>query len=288
MTHQFDIEIAQVVGVNAAVLFNHICFWVDKNKANDKHFIDGRYWTYSTTKGLVELFPYLTEKQIRTALEKLVEAGFIITGHYSKNNLNRTTWFAICEKGESARKGKCICPKGQNRFAQKGETITDKSLTDKSITLDSYESNRESVPKGQNAVDQIMAKWNAQDGLCRVETVTRSSTRGKALNARLKEYGLDKVLAAIDRIGKSSFLRGENDSGWQVTFDWFVKASNFVKVIEGQYDDKPVRPQKKREQQGTGNVFLDIWEEEHSGQGRSDQGAVGDSGGIPAELEWFE
>ena len=55
---------------------------------------------------------------------------------------------------------------------------------------------------------------------------------------RIREYGIDDVLKAIENVKGSSFLRGDNKNGWTITFDWFVKPNNFPKVLEGQYSDK--------------------------------------------------
>ena len=58
------------------------------------------------------------------------------------------------------------------------------------------------------------------------------------LNARIKEYGLDKVLEAIENIRYSRFLKGQNNKNWTITFDWLIKPNNFTKVLEGNYRDK--------------------------------------------------
>ena len=70
MEHSFDIDIAVKVGVNAAVIYNNILHWVKKNAANRENFHDGYYWTYNSKKAFAELFPYMTDRQVRTALEK--------------------------------------------------------------------------------------------------------------------------------------------------------------------------------------------------------------------------
>ena len=43
--HSFDPDIAARVGLNAAVIFQNITFWIEKNQANRRNFRDGRYWT---------------------------------------------------------------------------------------------------------------------------------------------------------------------------------------------------------------------------------------------------
>lgn len=82
---------------------------------------------------------------------------------------------------------------------------------------------------------QIAEKWN-ELGVSPVKKLTSSSARGKMISARIREYGLDTVLQAIENIKRSPFLRGENKNGWMVTIDWFAKPNNFIKVSEGQYN----------------------------------------------------
>lgn len=100
MSHSFDVEVAKNVGVNAAVLYQNIQFWCAKNKANETHFHDGYYWTYNSKKAFAELFPYMTERQIDYALNKLVDSGYIIKGNYNKSPYDKTLWYAdknLCE-----------------------------------------------------------------------------------------------------------------------------------------------------------------------------------------------
>jgi len=93
--HSFDPDIAMKVGLAPAVIFQNICWWIEKNQANDENFIDGHYWTYNSIKAFTTLFPYLTEDQIRRALQKLADAGLIVTGNHNKSAYDRTRWFRL-------------------------------------------------------------------------------------------------------------------------------------------------------------------------------------------------
>ena len=97
MEHSFDTEIAEQHGVNCAIIYKNLSFWCAKNKANNKNFFDGNFWTYNSVKAWRELFPYLGESQIKTALRKLEEAGLILSGEYNANKYDRTKWFSIVE-----------------------------------------------------------------------------------------------------------------------------------------------------------------------------------------------
>ena len=69
--------------------------------------------------------------------------------------------------------------------------------------------------------------------------------RKRAINNLLKEYSLEEMLKAMGKIRTSNFLQGNNKTGWQISFDWFTNKSNFLKVLEGNYDDKTSSEIKK-------------------------------------------
>lgn len=101
MVHSFDPLIAAKFGVNPAILLYNINYWIEKNKANKKHFYDGNYWTYNSMEAFSSLFPYMTTRQVDYALKKLLDEGIIIKGNYNKSSYDRTLWYAITEKGYS-------------------------------------------------------------------------------------------------------------------------------------------------------------------------------------------
>ena len=96
--HSFDPEIAKKVGLNAAVIYQNIVWWAEKNAANGKHLHDGRHWTYNSVKAFDVLFPYLTTAQIRRALEKLEASGLILSGTFNKMGYDRTKWYCPSEQ----------------------------------------------------------------------------------------------------------------------------------------------------------------------------------------------
>lgn len=118
--HQFDPAIAASVGLNAAVIYQNLFYWAEKNAANGRHFYDGRWWTYNSIKAFADLFPYLTGKQIRTALDKLESSGLIVSGCFNKSNYDRTKWYSpTCLNAQTD------LPKKTNENDQKGEPIPD-------------------------------------------------------------------------------------------------------------------------------------------------------------------
>lgn len=124
--HVFDIEVAQMVGVNAAVLLENIAHWVEHNQANEENYHDGHYWTFNSMKAFEELFPYIKPRGIRTALDKLKEEGLIIVGNYNKSPYDRTQWYSLTEKAEALLGlDSSICQKRQIKTSD----VTNESVT---------------------------------------------------------------------------------------------------------------------------------------------------------------
>ena len=88
----------------------------------------------------------------------------------------------------------------------------------------------------------LLQKWNElPDTISKISTLKKDTQRYKMLSQRVSEYGADKDLEAIEKIKQSSFLQGKNNRGWTITFEWFVRPNNFIKVLEGNYTDKKIQ-----------------------------------------------
>lgn len=124
MIHSFNTQIAKVCGVREAILLYNIDFWIAKNKANQRHFYDGRYWTYNSSKAFAEIFDYLTQKVIEKLLAKLIKDGYLIKGNYNANSFDRTAWYALTDKYYQL-KGNAFLQMG-NSISPNGEMDTSK------------------------------------------------------------------------------------------------------------------------------------------------------------------
>ncbi len=116
-------------------------------------------------------------------------------------------------------------------------TVTESNAIDKEkeeeIDKDIYSISKD-ILVSKNLIP-IVEEWNNLN-LSKVKSV--KGNRLKILNARIKEYGIDSIIEAIKSINKSSFLKGQNNKNWIITFDWLIKPNNFPKVLEGNYIDK--------------------------------------------------
>ena len=82
---------------------------------------------------------------------------------------------------------------------------------------------------------RVVESWNTL-GLQSIRKVPSAESKtGSMLRARIREYGVDAVLEAVEKVRNSDFLMGRvND--FQATLDWFCRPNNFPKVINGNYD----------------------------------------------------
>lgn len=94
-------------------------------------------------------------------------------------------------------------------------------------------------PKGASEIDCLTAfqEWNAMAERCGLQQAANlSAGRRRLICARLKSDGLDGWRKALDHVEKSSFLRGmTGERKWRATLDWTLKASNYDKLLDGQY-----------------------------------------------------
>lgn len=94
--HNFDVGIAYHLGLNAAVVFNHIVYWIRFNALkHENSYIDGKYWMYETQEAISNSLGYLTLEQVKKAVVDLVDHGLLIKGNYNKNKFDRTAWYTV-------------------------------------------------------------------------------------------------------------------------------------------------------------------------------------------------
>ena len=84
--------------------------------------------------------------------------------------------------------------------------------------------------------------------------------RKKAIKSILKKHSLAELKNIFKKVEYSSFLNGSSGKWSGATFDWLLKESNLIKVIEGNYDDKG----KYNNFHSTPSYNIDLYESETS------------------------
>lgn len=177
----------------------------------------------------------LSVQQIKTALKHLKS-----TGEVTSKATNKFTVFTIKNYGIY-----------QDINQQDNQQVTSNQQTNNQQVTTIEERKKERREEGKKINDLIVSKdticsadveriiegWNSLD-LDRIIKITEGTQRCKLLKRRIKDYGVETVLEAVEKVRQSNFLHGNNSKGWQITFDWFIRPNNFPKVIGGNYDNR--------------------------------------------------
>ena len=97
--HYFSAEVAAQIGLHEALILEHINFWIEENYRRGRGSHDGRFWMFESVAQMAEAYPYLTPRQVRSALQSLIQKGVIICGNYNQLGRDRTKWYAITDYG---------------------------------------------------------------------------------------------------------------------------------------------------------------------------------------------
>ena len=94
-THSFSVDVACRIGVNSAIIIQHLAHLHKVCLGNGENWKAGRYWINKTIRAMNIVYPYLTVKEIRGCIEKMEQWGYIISAKISENHFDRTKWNSI-------------------------------------------------------------------------------------------------------------------------------------------------------------------------------------------------
>ena len=150
--------------------------------------------------------------------------------------------------------------RNQSGIKAESENRIDKNRLDKTREGSTFSDEKVCCTQVQPDVQRVVDAWNSL-GLQKVTKIVPDTQRGQWLHKRIADYGLDEVLRAVEKVRASRFLNGDNNKGWTITFDWFLRPNNFPKVLDGNYDNRG-QGQGFGDQE-TDNIFLQMARERH-------------------------
>mgnify|MGYP001327134023 FL=1 len=273
--------ILHALGLEATFLLSH--FSEAENTIADK---DG--WFYQTIP-TVEKMTTLSRFKKEEAINILIKKGILEQTNkgmprkrYFKLNYNKIADI-IVESTQNTHSysmretNRQVCEKLTGKYVRNShacmrETSTNKEISNKEIN--NKEINKEMTSKMQSEKptskeevvitndfkNSLLEKWNSIKNIPNIKALRSGTKRYNSLKARLDEFSEDEILQAINNITKSDFLQGKNNRGWTITFDWFVKPNNFIKVLENQYqsNDTQISDLGIDESQYTPGQLIDI------------------------------
>lgn len=169
----------------------------------------------------------LSVREIRTAIKHLE-----LTGEVTSKKYNKFSVFTV------------------NNYCsyQSSDTQSDKQVTSNRQASDNNRRREErkkeyidtNVSIKQHSIQSIIDAWNQLEpyGIKMIYRINPGSKRCTLLIALLEQFGEEKVIQAVDKVKQSDFLQGKTDTRFSLNFDWFINPNNFVKVLEGKYDER--------------------------------------------------
>ncbi len=180
----------------------------------------------------------LTRQHCSSAVNELIQLNIIYRKGGSSSpigiNKNLESW-----GGESKP-----VPIKQNRVSEPVlESVSESKIESNSDsklghTKDNIKDNIKDNKHIRVSPDEIKDLFNdKKTGLTKV--LKLNPNRKTLIKARCKDLPtLQDWSNFFDQIAASDFLTGKN-SDWQASFDWVLKDSNCLKILEGNYDNKP-------------------------------------------------
>lgn len=188
-------------------------------------------WGYSVI-GLVTLCKE-NESAIKSTLKELKEFGYLKINKIMPNESKSGRIEYIYDifefpKQEGEKQGVENQPLEFLPLENQGQLNTNNKNTNKL----NIKYNKEKDKK-ENFIAYIIDLYNEICvSLPKVKTV--STARKTAIKSITKKHSIEQIREVFQKAEKNEFLKGSK--GWHANFDWLMKDSNFVKVLDGNYD----------------------------------------------------
>jgi uncharacterized protein YdaU (DUF1376 family) len=170
---------------------------------------------------LAKYLPYSTD-EIMTGLSELLNEGVLQNGgdKISQKRMIKDNELSIV-RSDAGKKGYLAKAKGeakpQANTEIENEVESVSSLIDYGVILENYHLYCDKLSK----------------------VIKLSDQRKKHIAGRFKDFDFDTITIVLQKVGKSDFLNGMNDRLWKADIDWIFNPTNFIKIMEGKYDNKP-------------------------------------------------
>ena len=177
-------------------------------------------------------FTNTTKKPVIKALKELTDMGYVLKTENTINGVKFNTYKTSPLVVEKLHRGSGEITPGVVEKVHRGSGETPPNNKDINKPL-----------KNKDIVNEVIELYHS---VCVSFPTIRavSDARKKAILARLESYTLEDFRTVFENAESSSFLKGA-DGGWKASFDWLIKEANMLKVLEGNYQDKPRRYGRK-------------------------------------------
>lgn len=184
----------------------------------------------------------IIDLQENNIIIKFLDAQFINATKLSKvNSINGS-------KGGRPKKEKPIesenKPNG-NPIESESKGIREEKRKEEEIKVNNIEIKGESLKDSTNLspsspkidYDNLILFFNEHRGLMPPVKII-SDSRKKRIKSILAKHSKKDLQEVILKSKVSDFMQGTNGRDWSGTFDWITTPANFIKILEGNFDNK--------------------------------------------------
>ena len=168
-------------------------------------------------------FCQCSETKVSTSISKLIEYGYLYVQKFDgrqrelKSRLSKfeRQSFKDCEADSQNLKESNIDNNTSNNTYNISPISPKRDMTDYNAVIEAYNDTCYSLPSVK----------------------TLNDGRKRAIRKLYRNYSMEQINEVFLKAQCSDFLSGKSGK-WNATFDWLIKDSNFIKVLEGNYDNK--------------------------------------------------
>ena len=183
-----------------------------------------------------------TKRSVMNCLQSLIEKGHIGKVEKIINGVKFCEYYAISPVVNKVHHGGEKSSMGSENSSMGGG----EKSSPNNININKLNNNL-----NNNTYVKVVDLFN---GICTAFPKIQKITDGRKrlIRARLNQYSLEQIEEVFITAESSDFLKGTNGK-WSATFDWLLNENNFIKVLEGNYNNKSTSPpnEEKKKYGGT-------------------------------------
>lgn len=187
----------------------------------------------------------LTEQNIRTAIKHLKETGEVTVKSHAKFSVVTINNYNQYQSANSQLTDNQQATNRQltgNQQATNNNERNKESNKDKESKKDKEGVQSDKPTASSPSPSQISEIVDLYHKICTSypEVAVVSDEIKKSLKNLIGKYSVEQIITVFETAEKSDFLKGIGKKDWKASFEWLVKEKNFVKVLNGNYNN----PQK--------------------------------------------
>ena len=242
MRYSLEGELAIKYGIAEAFLLSYFRYYLEsaEKRQDPAKYHDGRYWTYVSTRDLAKYFPFFSQGKLHKALHHLIDEEILLTGIYNKYKWDKTTWYALSDKGWREVKG---CSQYEQGVHDVNGGVHD--VNDNTYSIHLFNPLGSSGNKQTTNTKQVNEEANRYPGT-KYDQKTYSdavSAYEKHIQTPLTANIVEEVCAMVDDWGLEAVKYGFKTAGRNG-----VRKLNYVETCARNYVNNKDKPKKTRAQ----------------------------------------